>query len=75
MNIGRHFWMAACAALLVWGGTATAQEADKGMPARAERHYKPVPLSPEKSARHTTDRMDSLLDAQFDEYGGRGRVT
>ena len=68
MNIGRHFWMAACAALLVWGGTATAQEADKGMPARAERHYKPVPLSPEKSARHTTDRMDSLLDLTRKQY-------
>jgi len=68
MYIGRHFWMAACAALLVWGGTATAQEADKGTPARAERHYKPVPLSPEKSARHTTDRMDSLLNLTRKQY-------
>lgn len=68
MDIRRHFWMAACAALFVWGGTATAQEADKGTPARTERHYKPVPLSPEKSARHTTDRMDSLLDLTRKQY-------
>lgn len=69
MDIRRHFGMAICAALFVWSGTATAQEADKGMPTRAERHYKPMPLSPEKSARHTTDRMDSLLDLTKKQYG------
>lgn len=69
MDIRRHFGMAICAALFVWGGTATAQEANKGMPTRAERHYKPMPLSPEKSARHTTDRMDSLLDLTKKQYG------
>lgn len=68
MDIRRHFWMIACAALFVWGGTATAQETDKGMPARAEQHYKPMPLSPEKSAQQTTDRMDSLLDLTKKQY-------
>ncbi|WP_155923412.1 DUF4890 domain-containing protein [Bacteroides sp. 14(A)] len=69
MDIRRHFWMVACTALFVWGGTATAQETDKGMPARAEQPYKPMPLSPEKSARNTTERMDSLLDLTKKQYG------
>ena len=60
--------MAACAALFVCGGTAMAQEADKDMPDRSEKHYKPVPLSPEKSARQTTDRMDSLLNLTKKQY-------
>lgn len=68
MNIGKQFWMAACAALFVCGGTVTAQEADRSMPGRPERHYKPVPLSPEKSARYITDRMDSLLDLTKKQY-------
>lgn len=36
--------------------------------AAAGKHYKPVPLSPEKSARHTTDRMDSLLNLTEKQY-------
>lgn len=62
------FLMAACAALFVCGGTITAQEADKNMPAQLEKHYKPMPLSPEKSARQTTDRMDSLLNLTKKQY-------
>ena len=68
MDIRRQFWMVVCAVLFVYGGTVTAQEADKDMPGRQEKHYKPVPLSPEKSARHTTDRMDSLLDLTKKQY-------
>ena len=68
MNIGKQFWMAACAALFVCGGTVTAQEADRAMPGRPERHYKPVPFSPEKSARYITDRMDSLLGLTKKQY-------
>lgn len=68
MNIGKQFWMAACAVLFVCGGTVTAQEADRDMPGRTERHYKPVPLSPEKSAQQTTDRMDSLLGLTKKQY-------
>ena len=68
MDIRKQFWMAACAALFICGGTAMAQEADKDMPDRSEKHYKPVPLSPEKSARQTTDRMDSLLNLTKKQY-------
>ena len=68
MDIRRQFWMVVCAVLFVYGGTVTAQEVDKDMPGRQEKHYKPVPLSPEKSARHTTDRMDSLLDLTKKQY-------
>lgn len=68
MYIGRHFWMVAYAVLFVWGGTAMAQEANKGMTALTECHYKPMPISPEKSARHTTDRMDSLLNLTKKQY-------
>ncbi|CAL9784914.1 DUF4890 domain-containing protein [Bacteroides fragilis] len=68
MDIRRQFWMAVCAALLVCGGAAMAQEAGGEMPGRPEKHYKPVPLSPEKSARHTTDRMDSLLNLTEKQY-------
>lgn len=68
MDIRKLFWMAACAALFICGGTAMAQEADKDMPDRSEKHYKPVPLSPEKSARQTTDRMDSLLNLTKKQY-------
>lgn len=68
MDIRKQFWMAVCAALFICGGTAMAQEADKDMPARSEKHYKPVPLSPEKSARQTTDRMDSLLNLTKKQY-------
>lgn len=32
MDIRKQFWMAACAAFFVCGGTAMAQEADKDMP-------------------------------------------
>lgn len=38
------------------------------MPDRQERHYKPMPLSPEQSARHTADRMDSLLKLTEKQY-------
>lgn len=68
MDIRKQFWIAVCAALFIYGGTAMAQEADKDMPARSEKHYKPVPLSPEKSARQTTDRMDSLLNLTKKQY-------
>ena len=68
MDIRRQFWMVVCAVLFVYGVTVTAQEVDKDMPGRQEKHYKPVPLSPEKSARHTTDRMDSLLDLTKKQY-------
>lgn len=68
MDIRRQFWMVACAALFVCGGTITAQEVDRNMPGRPERHYKPVPLSPEKLAQHTTDRMDSLLSLTQKQY-------
>ena len=68
MDIRRQFWLAACAVLFICGGTATAQEADRDMPGRTEKHYKPVPLSPEKSARQTTDRMDSLLNLTKKQY-------
>lgn len=68
MDIRKQFWMAACAAFFVCGGTAMAQEADKDMPDRSEKHYKPVPFSPEKSARQTTNRMDSLLNLTKKQY-------
>lgn len=38
------------------------------MPDHPEKHYKPMPLSPEKSARHATDRMDSLLNLTEKQY-------
>ena len=45
-----------------------AQEAGKEMPDRQKKEFKPMPLSPEKSARHTTDRMDSLLNLTEKQY-------
>lgn len=69
-NIRRQFWIAVCSALFVCGSTATAQEQEpyRGMPDRMEEHYKPMPLSPEKSARLITDRMDSLLNLTEKQY-------
>lgn len=68
MNTRRLFFIAACAALLIFSGAATAQEADREMPAPQERGFKPIPVSPEKSARHTTDRMNSLLNLTERQY-------
>lgn len=68
MDIRRQFWIAACAALFIFGGMATAQETGREMPDPQERGFKPMPVSPEKSARHTTDRMDSLLNLTEKQY-------
>lgn len=66
--MGRQFWTVVCAAFFVCSGAVTAQEVGEGMPGRQERGFKPMPLSPEKSARHTTDRMDSLLNLTEKQY-------
>lgn len=68
MNIRKQLKVAICAALLIFGGVVTAQEAGRQMPDRQERGFKPMPISPEKSARHTTDRMDSLLNLTEKQY-------
>lgn len=56
----------------LWCGTiANAQEANatSQQEAQPEKHYKPLPLSPEKLARRTTDHMDSLLKLTEKQYG------
>lgn len=68
MDIRIQFWIVACVALFICGSAATAQEVDREMPDHPEKHYKPMPLSPEKSARHATDRMDSLLNLTEKQY-------
>lgn len=68
MNIRRQFWAVVCTALFICGGTTMAQEVGKEMPDRQKKEFKPMPLSPEKSARHTTDRMDSLLNLTEKQY-------
>lgn len=64
----RHFWVIVCAALFMGSGAVMAQEAGKPMPSRQEKGFKPMPLSPEKLARHITDRMDSLLSLTEKQY-------
>lgn len=59
------------ASLLALGcGTTAAQETGTPRPQepQPERHYKPMPLSPEKQARNTTQRMDSLLGLTEKQY-------
>ena len=68
MNIRRQFWAVVCTTLFVCGGTTMAQEAGKEMADRQKKEFKPMPLSSEKSARHTTDRMDSLLNLTEKQY-------
>ena len=68
MDIRRQFWVAACAACIFFGGVATAQEAGGDIPGPQERGFKPIPVSPEKSALYTTDRMDSLLNLTEKQY-------
>lgn len=68
MNMRRHLWAVVCVACVIGSGTVAAQEAGKEMPARQEKGFKPVPLSPEKSARRTTDRMKSLLALTEKQY-------
>ena len=68
MNVKRHFWTVACTVLFICSSAATAQEVGKKMPDRQERGFKPMPLSPEKSARHATDRMNSLLNLTEKQY-------
>ena len=60
--------MIVCTALFFSGGTVAAQEAGKHVPDRPETRYNPVFFSPEKSARHITDRMDSLLNLTNKQY-------
>lgn len=64
----RHFWTIVCAVFFISNSAVTDKEAEKEMPNRQERGFKPIPLSPEKSARHTTDRMDSLLSLTKKQY-------
>lgn len=62
MNI-RFLLSWACAAALCLGAAPVAAQEAGGQPAAPgpERAYKPMPVSPEKSARLTVHRMDSLL--------------
>lgn len=64
----KHFWAIACAILFIGNGTIAAQEAGKDMPDQQEKNFKPMPLSPEKSARQTTNRMKSLLNLTEKQY-------
>ena len=68
MNVKRHFWTVACTVLFICSSAATAQEVGKKLPDRQERGFNPMPLSPEKSARHATDRMNSLLNLTEKQY-------
>lgn len=70
MDIRKYFWVTFCVALFTFSSATMAQDADMGMPEPPERGFKPIPVSPEKSARYTTDLMDSLLnltDKQYDK--------
>lgn len=69
MNIGNIF-MSACMLLLGCSTVAIAQEtgASNRQEMQSEVHYKPVPISPEKQARRTTDRMKSLLGLTEKQY-------
>lgn len=69
MNISKNLILVST--LLLWCGTvAIAQDRDivdqRGE--QVEGHYKPMPLSPEKKARRTVVRMDSLLGLTEKQY-------
>ena len=68
MDIKRHFGVTVFAIFFICANVAIAQEVGIGLSEPSKSFFKPVPISPEKSARKMTDRMDSLLHLTEKQY-------
>lgn len=68
MDIKKHFWTIVCTILIISNSTAYAQVTDRGSIPPSEKGVVFKPMSPEQSARHITQRMDSLLHLTKKQY-------
>lgn len=68
MHLKRLFCMAVCAVLLGGGNVMTAQTPDMGMPGQSEGQFTHEYVSPEETARKTTDHMNAVLGLSEKQY-------